>query len=88
MITRENIYQHELVGLDAKIVQSSNQQMVGIKGTVINETKSMLQLQTQKGIKNIPKNGNIWTFNENDHGIIVDGSKIQKRSFERLGGKN
>ena len=87
MITQDNILQHEFIGLKAEISHSANSSLIGLNGTIINETKSMIQLDTQKGIKMIPKSINTWKFIVNDNQISVDGTQIQKRPFDRLGGK-
>jgi len=87
MITADNITRHELIGLDTQITDSTNSQFIGLNGTIINETKSMFSLNTCKGIKLIPKSNNIWKFNVNSQQITINGSKIQKRPFDRLGGK-
>ena len=87
MITAGNLLQHEFIGLQAEIAHSTNPKLVGLNGTITHETKSMIQLDTQKGIKMIPKSINTWKFNLNNQNITVDGSKIQKRPFDRLGGK-
>jgi ribonuclease P protein subunit POP4 len=87
MITADNITRHELIGLDTQIVDSTNAQIIGLNGTIINETKSMFSLNTGKGIKLIQKSNNIWKFNVNSQQITINGSKIQKRPFDRLGGK-
>ena len=87
MITAENIHRHEFIGLNTQIIDSSNSQIIGLNGTVINETKSMFALSTVNGIKLVPKANNSWKFNVNNHQITIDGSKIQKRPFDRLGGK-
>ena len=87
MITAENIILHELIGLDTEITQSSNVQLVGFKGKVVDETKSMFVLNTQKGMKKIPKENTIWRFTLLSNEIILDGNMLAKRSFERIGGK-
>ncbi len=87
MITAENITQHEFIGLDTQITESTNSEIIGLNGTIINETKSMFTLKTIKGTKLIPKSNNTWKFNVNNQQITIDGSKIQKRPFDRLGGK-
>ncbi len=87
MITAENITLHELIGLDTEITQSSNVQLVGFKGKVVDETKSMFVLNTHKGMKKIPKENTIWQFSLRSNKIILDGNMLSKRSFERLGGK-
>jgi ribonuclease P protein subunit POP4 len=87
MITADTISRHEFIGLETQIVNSSNQQVIGLNGTIINETKSMFTINTQKGIKNIPKSTNEWKFSIQGKESIVNGSKIAKRPFERIGGK-
>ena len=87
MITAENITQHEFIGLNTQITESTNSEIIGLNGTIINETKSMFTLNTVKGVKLIPKSNNSWKFNVNNQQITVDGSKIQKRPFDRLGRK-
>ncbi len=87
MITPDNIIHHEFIGLTTQIAESSNPQVIGLNGTIINETKSMFALNTPNGIKLIPTANSIWKFNINDQNITILGSKIQKRSFDRIGGK-
>ena len=87
MITADTISRHEFIGLETQIVNSSNQQVIGLNGMIINETKSMFTNNTQKGNKKIPKSTNEWKFSIQGKESIVNGSKITKRPFERIGGK-
>ena len=87
MITEDNIYQHEFIGLDTQITHSSNPQFIGLNGTITNETKSMFTLNTRKGVKSIPKANSYWKFSLQSKDVILDGSKMEKRPFDRLGGK-
>ena len=87
MITADTISRHEFIGLNTQIINSNNQQVIGLNGTVINETKSMFTINTQKGMKMIPKSTNDWEFTINGKNITVKGSKITKRPFERIGVK-
>ena len=87
MITTDTISRHEFIGLETQIVDSTNQQVIGLNGTIINETKSMFTINTQKGMKKIPKATNEWGFSIQGEKTIVNGSKIVKRSFERIGVK-
>ena len=87
MITADNINSHEFIGLDIEIVQSTNPQVIGLNGRIINETKSMFTINTEKGVKSIPKSTNDWKFSIQNRDITVDGSKIAKRPFDRIGGK-
>jgi len=87
MITSDNIRSHEFIGLDTEIVQSTNPQVIGLNGRIINETKSMFTINTENGVKSIAKSTNEWKFSIQNKDVIVDGSKIAKRPFDRLGGK-
>jgi ribonuclease P protein subunit POP4 len=87
MITADNIRSHEFIGLDTEIVQSTNPQVIGLNGRIINETKSMFTINTENGVKSIAKSTNDWKFSIQNKDIIVDGSKITKRPFDRIGGK-
>jgi ribonuclease P protein subunit POP4 len=87
MITAENITRHELIGLETSIVKSSNSQVVGLHGKIIDETKSMFAIETETGIKTMPKENSVWQFNLNGVTAIIDGKTIAKRSYERMGVK-
>lgn len=87
MITSDNIHSHEFIGLDTEIVQSTNPQVIGLNGRIINETKSMFTINTENGVKSIAKSTNDWKFSIQNKNVIVNGSKIAKRPFDRLGGK-
>ena len=84
MITTENILLHEIIGLEAKIVESSNSQIIGLNGTVVYETKSMFTINTKEGFKKIPKNWNKWKFTLNDNFVEIDGKSLTKRPQDRL----
>ena len=84
MITVENIISHELVGLQTNITESTNSQILGRRGTIIDETKSMIILETKNGIKKFPKQGNIWQFSLNGQYVTINGNNLCKRPVERL----
>lgn len=87
MITAENITSHELIGLRTEIVESSNSQIIGLNGTITDETKSMIIINTTNGTKMIAKSNNSWKFSVDNKDIILSGAKIAKRPFDRIGGK-
>ncbi len=87
MITIDNITSHEFIGLYTEIIKSTNPQIIGLNGRVINETKSMFTINTEKGVKSIVKSQNSWKFSIEDKDVIVEGTKIAKRPFDRIGGK-
>lgn len=87
MMTAENITSHELIGMNTEVTNASNPQIIGLNGRIVDETKSMIRINTTKGIKSIVKSNSDFKFIVENKEIIVSGSKITKRSFDRLGGK-
>jgi ribonuclease P protein subunit POP4 len=87
MITADNITSHEFIGLHTEIVKSTNPQVIGLNGRIINETKSMFTINTEKGTKSIAKSTNNWKFSIENKDVIIEGSKITKRPFDRIGAK-
>jgi len=85
MITDENLTLHEFIGLDVEIIQSSNTQQVGMKGRIVDETKSVFVLSSENEIKKLPKENAVWRFSLGKKKIDLNGNMISKRSFERLG---
>jgi ribonuclease P protein subunit POP4 len=47
----------------------------------------MFTINTKRGIKNIAKSTSDWKFSISGQNTIVNGSKIAKRPFERIGAK-
>ena len=87
MITADNITLHEFIGLHTEIVKSTNPQIIGLNGSIVDETKSMFRINTKNGTKSIAKSNNSWKFSIENKEVIIDGSKIVKRPFDRIGGK-
>ena len=87
MITIDNITSHEFIGLHTEITQSSNPQIIGLNGSIVDETKSMFKINTKNGTKSIAKSENSWKFSIENKDIVIEGSKIAKRPFDRIGGK-
>jgi ribonuclease P protein subunit POP4 len=85
MITKENIASHELIGLQAQIVESSNKQIIGLAGKVVDETKFMFTLHTLKGNKKFAKDTARWKFSFNNDSAEIEGTRLTKRSYERMG---
>ena len=47
MITFENIALHEMIGLNTIVSTSPNGQIVGLTGTIVDETKSMFTIKSK-----------------------------------------
>ena len=87
MITENNLHVHEMIGLKSEIVKSSNSEIIGLKGTIVNETKNMFTLETKFGMKSIPKDHNTWRISFNQNKKEIEGNTLLKRPHERLGRK-
>ena len=61
-LTPHNIIHHELIGLDTKVVDSTNISLIGIEGRIVNETKNLLTIGTDVQEKNIPKSCSSFIF--------------------------
>ena len=81
MISSKNIFYHELIGLELKVVDSSNPSLIGLCGTVIDETKKTLLIEVKSEVKTEVKNdGSIedLSSNRNDFNFIYKEKLIQK----------
>ena len=84
MITSENFLMHELIGLKTEVVESTNPQILGLKGVIIDETKHMFIIQTKNGKKMVPKKENKFNFSFYSQKLTLKGNLLEKRSHERL----
>ena len=84
-ITPKNLIQHELVGLKTEVIKSSNLSQIAIKGLVVDETKNLLTIETEGGLKKIQKKGAIFIFIlSNGEKVKVSGNRLAARPEERI----
>lgn len=69
-----------LIGKEVEVVKSTNSSLIGIRGTIVDDTKNTLVVETQNGLKTVLKNTSIFLID----GIEVCGENIAKQPFERL----
>lgn len=55
MITNKNLSSHEIVGLTLKIEESADRTLTNLSGKVVLETKNMISIKTDNGIKHVAK---------------------------------
>ncbi|MEM3527039.1 MAG: ribonuclease P protein component 1 [Candidatus Bathyarchaeia archaeon] len=80
-----NLVRHELIGLDAKILKSTNRQIVGLKGKIVDETKNTLTFRSGGRTLKIPKNiAQIRFYLPGGETVDVDGKVIQARPEDRV----
>lgn len=81
-ITPENLPKHELIGLKAEVVNSTDESQIGLSGEVMDETQSMLRI----GDRQVEKKNCSFLFTLPDGTEVeVDGRIIDGRPEERIG---
>lgn len=81
MISSKNIFYHELIGLELKVVDSSNPSLIGLRGTVIDETKKTLLIEVKSQIKtkiNDDEDIGDLSSNQNNISLVFKEKLIQK----------
>ncbi len=85
MITPQNVFRHELIGLTVEIIDSSHKEFVGIKGIVIDETRNTITLETNDIEKMIPKANVVFLFTlPQGEKVSIDGNVIVARPEDRI----
>ena len=70
----------ELIGKQVKITNSSRQEIIGIEGTIIDETMKMLIIKTTEKEIKVPKKHTVFDFN----GTKINGEMLNFRPHERI----
>lgn len=85
MINSKNIFYHELIGLYSEVFKSSNKFLVGISGNIIDETKKTISIETDNGVKIIPKNSSVFhLFLPNEEWVEIEGKILVNRPEDRI----
>jgi len=80
-----SIVQHEFIGLEAKVVKSSNPHIVGIEGKVVDETRNTLTILHDGERKVIVKDTSVFEFVMPDGTVVeIDGKVIMGRPEDRI----
>ncbi|MEM3436906.1 MAG: ribonuclease P protein component 1 [Nitrososphaerales archaeon] len=84
-ITPATIQFHELIGLEVRIIKSSDPSLKNIFGRVVDETKNTLKLYIKDNVKTIPKAHSVFIFNLPDGTKVrIHGSLLVGRPEDRL----
>jgi len=79
------IVQQEFIGLNAKVVKSSQPGYVGMEGKVLDETRNTLTILHKNKKKIVIKNTAIFNFTMPDGTIVeIDGKTIVGRPENRI----
>ena len=85
MISPQNIVRHELIGLDVTVAESTNKEMVGLAGKVVDETRQTLKIKTAKGEKTLVKDQCVLNFClPTGVCVRVDGKQLVSRPEDRV----
>jgi len=84
-ITPRNILGHELMGLKAHVVKSTDPTHVSQNGRIVAESRSMLQLETETGDVLLPKEVCTFDITLPDETVVrVDGNLLHGRPEDRM----
>ena len=84
-ITPNNLVRHELIGLYAKIVSSTNPSNIGVKGKVVNETYKTLVIEHHGKEKRVFKKNVVIVFALPDKKKVeVEGKLLVARPWDRI----
>jgi ribonuclease P protein subunit POP4 len=84
-ITKQNVSKHELIGLEARVVNSSDKNLIGTCGTIIDETKDMLVIDQAGKPKIVQKTSSIFKLTlPSGEDIDIDGAKLVARPEDRI----
>lgn len=76
----QRTYHEELIGARIKVRKSKNPCVEGMEGTVVDETKHMLIIETREGRKRLAKGQHSFEVNGRD----VPGRSLEGRPEERI----
>jgi ribonuclease P protein subunit POP4 len=85
MISCQNVTRHELIGLDVLVAGAANPFHRGVSGRIIDETRNLVAIQTQAGIKKVPKLGSTFRLSLPDNTLVeINGSALILAPEKRL----
>lgn len=80
-----SIVQHEFIGLETKVVRSSNPHMVGISGRVVDETRNTFTILHNGKRRVVIKDTAVFDFVMPDGTVVeIDGKVIVGRPEDRI----
>jgi len=80
----KHVLAQELIGRSIEVCEARNESLIGLKGTVVNETKNTIIIDHKKIRKTLMKDQISFIVKIKDKRIKIDGKKITKRPEKRL----
>ncbi len=85
MSVTPSIVQHEFIGLETEVVRSSNPDIVGITGRVVDETRNTLTIVQDDKRRIVIKDTAVFDFVLPDGTVVeIDGKVITGRPEDRI----
>ncbi|MFB0543515.1 MAG: ribonuclease P protein component 1 [Candidatus Bathyarchaeia archaeon] len=80
-----NVLRHELIGLEARVVESDEPGHIGIQGRIVDETRNTLTINQGGGDKIIAKENTIFHFRLPNGAVVeVEGRYLVGRPEDRV----
>ncbi len=79
-----NIVLNELIGLRARVVRCSDRKQNGLEGTIVDETKNTLLIETDGKCRKVVKASSTFRFYTRGGSFVVEGREINFRPHERI----
>ena len=80
-----SVVQHEFIGLDVTVVKSSNPDVVGISGKVVDETRNTFTILQNDNKKVVVKDTSVFDFVMSDGTVVeIDGKVVMGRPEDRI----
>jgi ribonuclease P protein subunit POP4 len=84
-IAPRNLLRHELIGLEVRVVESTQPSHIGIEGRIINETRNTLTISHRGRDKIIAKETATFNFRLPNGSIVeIEGKNLIKRPEDRV----
>ena len=80
----KNIVLNELIGLRVRVTKCLDKRQVGLQGTVVDESKNTLVVDTGNRLKRLVKATSTFRFYAGRKSFIVNGVEINFRPEERI----
>ena len=84
-ITPANLTRHELIGLEAHVVKSSDPGHVCRQGPIVDESREMIHISTEAGEIMVPKMISVFDFKLPNGSVVrVEGRKLRGTPENRM----
>ena len=80
-----NLFRHELIGLETQVIKSRDPTHISRSGTIVGESKEMIQIYTEEGEILLPKEICVFSIKlpDGEH-VQIDGDLLRGRPEDRL----